>query len=75
MAKQQYPPLWDDYDLIKTMVSIVNAVDQEYILKDVLIKEIGVAVDQSHYLLTILNTRPSVRVMEQVLYEAIYYKK
>ena len=35
------PPLWKDYDFIKTMEAIVKAENQGYILEDDLIKEIG----------------------------------
>ncbi|CAG8653263.1 5006_t:CDS:2, partial [Paraglomus brasilianum] len=53
------PPLWKDYDLIKTMEAIVKAEDQGYILEDDLIKAIGSEQVDSLVDYNFLHCRPT----------------
>ena len=53
------PPLWKDYDLIKTMEAIVKAENQGYILEDDLIKAIGSEQVDSLVDYNFLHCRPT----------------
>ncbi|CAI2179359.1 1653_t:CDS:2 [Funneliformis geosporum] len=60
------PPLWKDYDLIKTMEAIVKAEDQGYILEDDLIKAIGFEQVESLVEYNFLHRRPTMRFANDI---------
>ncbi|CAG8486066.1 15229_t:CDS:2, partial [Gigaspora rosea] len=60
------PPLWEDYDLIKTMEAIVKAENQGYILEDDLIKEIGSEQVDSLVDYNFLHRRPTKRYANDI---------
>ncbi|CAG8820821.1 3164_t:CDS:2, partial [Dentiscutata erythropus] len=60
------PPLWEDYDLIKTMEAIVKTENREYILEKDLIKEIGFKQVNSLVDYNFLHCRPTKRYANDI---------
>ena len=60
------PPLWKDYDFIKTMEAIVKAENQGYILEDDLIKEIGSEKVDSLVDYNFLHCRPTTQFANDI---------